>query len=169
MTLDVIQAKGQHRIGFEAFGVPISVEVGSEELLTRVRAILPPGWRPCDRVPKEHRFTLRRRGGAIYRLEHPGESLAGGSDVDVALEVLDAELRAFTAMNAPEHIFVHAGVVALGDLAIVMPGPTFSGKTTLVTELIRAGALYYSDDLAAFDRDGLVHASPKPLSIPTYG
>ena len=50
-----------------------------------------------------------------------------------------------------------------------MPGPTFSGKTTLVAELVRAGALYYSDDLAALDGEGLVHPYPKPLSIRADG
>ena len=72
-------------------------------------------------------------------------------------------------MQAPDHIFVHAGAVAFDDHAIVIPGPTFSGKTTLVAEFVRAGALYYSDDLAALDRDGLVHPYPKPLSVRAGG
>src|SRR4051812_44391381 len=157
------------RITFEAFGVPISVEVGSAELLSRVRAILPPGGRPCDSVPQDHRFGLSSRDGVSYRVVSPGESLAGSSDLDVALGVLDSQLRSFIAMAAPDHVFVHAGVVAVDDRAIVIPGPTFSGKTTLVAECVRAGALYYSDDLAALDRDGLVHPYPKPLSLRLNG
>src|SRR4051794_14182500 len=169
MSIDAPSVDDQRRIAIEAFGVPISVEVSSEELLPRVRAILPPGWRPGGSVPEDHRFRLITGDGVSYRVDAPGESLAGSSDLDVALEVLDSELRAFVAFAAPDHIFVHAGVVGLDDRAVVIPGPAFSGKTTLVVELVRAGALYYSDDLAAVDRDGLVHPYPKPLSIRVNG
>jgi hypothetical protein len=169
MPIDVLQINDCYQIAFEAFGVPISLEVGTAELLSRVRAILPPTWGACGAVPEDHEFRLITRDGVSYRIEHPGQSLAGSCDLDVAVEVLDAELRAFIAMQAPNHIFVHAGVVALDDGAVVIPGPAFSGKTTLVAEFVRAGALYYSDDLAALDRDGLVHPYPKPLSIRTNG
>src|SRR3954453_18107956 len=159
----------QHRIAFEAFGVPISVEVGSAELLSRVLAILPPGGRPCDSVPEDHEFRLFTRDGVSFRVDSPGESLAGSSDLDVALGVLDSQLRTFIAMKAPDHVFVHAGVVAFDERAVLIPGPTFSGKTTLVAACVRAGALYYSDDLAALDRDGLVHPYLKPLSMRVNG
>ena len=49
--------------------------------------------------------------------------------------------------------------------AILIPGPSFSGKTTLVAALVRAGAAYYSDEYAVLDERGLVHPYPKPLSI----
>src|SRR3954470_10963589 len=156
------------RIAFEAFGVPIGIEVGSAELLSRVLAMLPPGG-PCDSVPEDHEFRLFTRDGVSYRVEAPGESLPGSSDLDVALGVLDSQLRTFIAMAAPDHVFVHAGVVAFDDRAVLIPGPTFSGKTTLVAECVRAGALYYSDDLAALDCDGLVHPYPKPLSMRVNG
>jgi hypothetical protein len=159
----------RHRIAFEAFGVPISLETSSAELLSRVRPVLPPSRRPCESVPEEHEFRLITRDGVSYRVEHPGESLAGSCDLDVALGVLDAELRTFVAKGAPDHVFVHAGVVAFDGRAIVMPGPSFSGKTTLVAECVRAGATYYSDELAVLDRHGLVHPYPKPLSIRANG
>src|SRR3954451_21788572 len=158
----------RHRIAFEAFGVPIGIEVGSAELLSRVLAMLPPG-RPCDSVPEDHEFRLFTRDGVSYTAQGPGGSLPGSSDLDVALGVLDSQLRTFIATAAPDHVFVHAGVVAFDDRAVVIPGPTFSGKTTLVAECVRAGALYYSDDLAALDSDGLVHPYPKPLSMRVNG
>jgi hypothetical protein len=169
MPLDIVQTDDRHRIAFEVFGLPISLEVPSAELLSRVVALLPPGWRPCESVPRDHEFRLNTRDGVSYRVEHPGQSLAGSNDLDVALDVLDSELRSFIATGAPDHIFVHAGVVGLDDRAIVIPGPSFSGKTTLVGEFVRVGALYYSDDLAVLDRDGLVHPYPKPVSIRDNG
>jgi hypothetical protein len=45
------------------------------------------------------------------------------------------------------------------------PGPSLSGKTTLVAALVRAGALYFSDEFAFLDEDGLVYPYPRPLSV----
>jgi hypothetical protein len=66
-------------------------------------------------------------------------------------------------------LFVHAGVVAVGDRGIVLPGPSHAGKTHLVHALARAGATYYSDELAVVDEDGLLHPYAKPLTIRQAG
>ncbi|WP_157871812.1 hypothetical protein [Gloeothece verrucosa] len=64
-----------------------------------------------------------------------------------------------------DKLFVHAGVVGWRGRAIVIPGRSFSGKTTLAAALVKAGAIYYSDEYAVIDRDGLVHPYPRPLCI----
>ena len=46
--------------------------------------------------------------------------------------MLDAQIRLFVAAHARDRIFVHAGVVAREGRALVIPGESFSGKTTLV-------------------------------------
>jgi len=62
-------------------------------------------------------------------------------------------------------VFVHAGVDGWSGQAIVIPWRSFSGKTTLVTALVRAGATYYSDEYAVFDAQGRVHPYPRRLAI----
>lgn len=62
-------------------------------------------------------------------------------------------------------MFVHAGVVGWRGQAVLIPGRSFSGKTTLVTELVRAGAVYYSDEYAVLDSSGLVHPYARALGI----
>ena len=64
-------------------------------------------------------------------------------------------------------LFVHAGVVEWGGKAIVIPGRSYSGKSSLVWELVRAGATYYSDEYAVFDERGMVSAYPIPLKLRT--
>ena len=89
--------------------------------------------------------------------------------LELALSTLDAQLRLHIATKAPDRIFVHAGVVACDGRAIVIPGQSFSGKTTLVKALIEAGATYYSDEYAVLDEDGRVHPYARRLSIRAGG
>ncbi len=70
-----------------------------------------------------------------------------------------------TAFRAKDYLFVHAGVVAWDGKAILLPGRSMSGKTTLVRALLDAGAEYYSDEFAVLDAEGRVHPYPVPLSI----
>ncbi len=62
-------------------------------------------------------------------------------------------------------LLLHAGVLVHDRRAILLPGRSFAGKSTLVRALVRAGAVYYSDDLAAVDAAGRVHAVPRRLAI----
>ena len=48
-----------------------------------------------------------------------------------------------------------------------MPADSFKGKSTLVAELVRQGAEYYSDDFAIFDENGLVYPFPRTLTMRT--
>jgi hypothetical protein len=69
------------------------------------------------------------------------------------------------ANHALDRVFIHAGVVAWRGSALVFPGTSFAGKTTLVAALVRAGATYYSDEYAVLDTNGWVHPYPRPLQM----
>jgi hypothetical protein len=159
------EATRLHHLGFEAFGVRVALAAPSRELLRRAEPILPPGWQPIEPTPEDHHFTLSEEPSNRYRLHFRDGSVSGSADLQIALEVLDARIRAYVALHAPDYIFVHAGVVSHRGRAIVLPGSSFAGKTTLVAALIQAGATYYSDEFAVLDSEGLVHPYPKPLSI----
>jgi len=49
--------------------------------------------------------------------------------------------------------------------AIVLPGRSMSGKSSLTAALVRAGADYYSDEYAVLDSRGLVRPYPRRLAI----
>lgn len=86
-------------------------------------------------------------------------------DRELALALLEAELHLHLAEHAPSLIFIHAGVAVHRGRAIVIPGPPLSGETTLIAALVRASALYFSDEYAFLDEYGLVYPFPRPLSI----
>jgi hypothetical protein len=117
-------------------------------------------------VSKGHPERARDR---VHRLYVDGHRLARTIDSDEAFATLESGLELSVSRNARGVVFVHAGVVGWRGRAILIPGRTCSGKTSLVTALVRAGAAYYSDEFAVLDSDGLVHPYPRALSIRQEG
>lgn len=149
----------------EAFGVTVAVTADPQHFAA-IRDFLPPHARPARHPPERGRFALvKDADDALLRVVCDEQSIAGPFNLRLALGILDAELRMYIALHAPNHVFVHAGVVGVEDRAIILPGRSFAGKTTLVAALVKAGAAYWSDEFAVLDADGLVHPYPKPLSV----
>lgn len=75
------------------------------------------------------------------------------------------ELELWVAEHAVDRIFVHAGVVAFDGRALLLPGRSAAGKTTLTAALLGAGAAYGSDEYAVLSPDGRVLPYPRRLEI----
>jgi hypothetical protein len=146
-------------------GVRIQVAIEDPALAAAVDLRLPPGHRCAPFDADYPTFRVRRLERERYEVEFAASLLQDEADAAIALRVLGAEVRSFLAQRVPQHVFVHAGVVALDGRAIVLPGRSFAGKTTLVGALLRAGATYYSDELMVLDTDGLAHPYACPLSV----
>jgi hypothetical protein len=152
-------------VAVEAFGVTVAVSADPQHFAA-VRNFLPPRARPVRHPLERGRFALvKDTDDALLQVLCDEQPITGPVDLRLALGILDAELRMYIALHAPDHVFVHAGVVGVGERAIVLPGRSFAGKTTLVAALVQAGAEYWSDEYAVLDSDGLVHPYPKPLSM----
>jgi len=107
--------------------------------------------------------------GPLTRTHHvllAGERLvARSTGIDELADHLESQLALFVAETSPLRVFVHAGVVGWNGRAVVIPGRSFSGKSTMVAELVRRGARYYSDEYAVLDRRGRAHPYPRPLAL----
>jgi hypothetical protein len=156
-------------LAFEAYGVSVAVAAEDPELMERIEARLPPGHRRVEPAEDMPRLSLRRDLGDGFDVVAGGTAVTLSAELDVALRVLESQIRAEVALRSPEAVFVHAGAVAYEGRGIVLPGRSFSGKTTLVAALVRAGATYYSDEFAVLDEDGLLHPYAKPLSMRSVG
>jgi hypothetical protein len=161
---------------FTTFGVRIGIRVNDPTVLAKLTERLPPGWRPADSAIVNRLYSVKAGGAGSGRgvrhfnlLYGDAARLARTADFDELLDSFESEVQLYVAESARRRIFVHAGVVGWNGGAIVIPGPSFSGKTTLVAELIRAGATYYSDEYAVLDAQGRVHPYAKPLSIRDAG
>lgn len=148
----------------EAFGVGVRLSAADRGLLQEMISWLPPQWHEGGDGVHPASFSLTQTAADAYELDLNGSLLKGLSRAS-AIDEYERALRNHIAAAAPaEHVFIHAGVVAHAGRAIVIPGPSFSGKTTLVSALVEAGASYLSDEYAVIGRDGLVHPYPKPIS-----
>jgi hypothetical protein len=150
---------------FESFGVIAEVLSDDRALFDSVGDVLPPGWRHRDGPAAAH-FGLMRDGAITL---DGAEVARTNGDHSAALIRFGSTVRHHLALLAPAHVFIHAGVVCVSGAAIVIPGSSRTGKTTLVDALVRAGATYYSDEYAAVDPQGIIHPYAKPLSIRSEG
>jgi hypothetical protein len=148
-----------------SYGVRIGLRAGDPETLEHLVARLPPGTEVATSPSAERWYSLLEDGSERRALSVDGHPLAHGRDLERLGDAFESDVQLFVAEMAPERVFVHAGVVGWREVAILVPGRSLSGKTTLVTELVRAGASYYSDEYAVLDERGEVHPYARPLSI----
>jgi hypothetical protein len=137
---------------------------------------LPPGWKKSRRLVVQRLYSLFVGGDAgragvrrLHLLYADSVRIARDARMEQIFEALETDVQQFTAVASSRMTFLHAGVVGWQGRAIVMPGRSLSGKTTLVRELLRLGATYYSDEYAVLDDAGLVHPFARPLGIRKEG
>jgi len=137
---------------------------------------LPPGWKAAASPVVVNMYSLligseaRRPNVKRFNLLYAGGVLAARSlDPELVLHNFESDVQIYVGILARRRIFVHAGVVEWQGQAIVIPGRSMSGKTTLTAELVRAGARYYSDEYAVLDDQGRVHPYPRLLGLRSPG
>ena len=145
-------------ISFRAYGLRIGIRANSPEALRRTLCHLPPKWKPAASPVVDCLYSLidggAEKGSRVrrYNLLYTGPfRLARTLDLEKVFEVLESDLQVYIAERARTRLFVHAGVVGWRGRAIVIPGSSYSGKSTLIAALVGAGAVYYSDEYAVFD------------------
>jgi hypothetical protein len=115
--------------------------------------------RPPDLVIRIEKFEQQ------FRLLVNDVALGNSDDpvglVPTIIQVIDETILArLTTLRA-----VHAGAVLWGGRALLLPGGTHAGKSSLVVEFLRRGAEYFSDEYALIDAEGRVHPYPRPLMV----
>ena len=153
---------------FESYGAHIEFSSPDEGLLAagiaRVRSSLLGNLRPIPAGKNDVVFEIKKVGRK-YLLKRNGDELTWGESRKSFLKYFEAVVRLSVAEFSPELVFLHAGVVGWQGKGIVLPADSYQGKSTLVSELVRLGAEYYSDDFAIADARGHVHPFPRAISM----
>lgn len=147
---------------FLSHGCCVSVE-GPCEAVEAVTGLL-------DRSPVETSTPPRRRwviqwDGDAWTVTASRRQLGRWPDQHEAARVAASDLELWVAEKSPRSVFIHAGCVAVGDRAVILPGVSMAGKSTLAAALVAAGARYYSDEYAVLDEAGRVHPYACPLRL----
>jgi hypothetical protein len=155
-----------HGFGVCAFGCNIWVESTCLETRTILERYALPSSPRIDRASDQPDIVVHVvRVAEDLRLLVDDVVVASASHarslVPALIRVLDeAVIQRLTALRA-----VHAGTVVWSGRALLLPGITHAGKSTLVAELLRRGATYFSDEYALIDSEGRVHPYPRPLLL----
>lgn len=153
---------------FTAWGVHFGVAAPDAVTLATLVAHVPLGWSPAPATDRTIVYTLWPDPQPTHTRLHlcVGRTpIARPPSLAAAVQSFQRHAEFTMALLARDALFVHAGVVGVGGRAILLPGRSFAGKTTLVQALVAAGATYYSDEYALLDRAGRVHPYPRPLAI----
>jgi hypothetical protein len=154
-----------------SYGVDIGIRTNDPEMLDHIVHHLPANWESAALAKVDRMYSILHRNGTgngsrrMSVLYSDERRLARSADLDDLFTAFESNLRLFVAEFAQERVFVHAGVVGWKGQAVMIPGRSYSGKSTLVAELIRAGATYYSDEYAVLDARGRVHPYTKPIEL----
>jgi hypothetical protein len=155
---------------FRSRGLKIGVRTNDAGILASILRLLPFGARLSSDIEVDRLYSLLvgrsvRAGTRHFHLAYSGAVCVGRSlDLDDVLDSLEMNFDAAVAEFSKREIFLHAGVVGWNGAAIVIPGVSRSGKSTLVKAFLRAGAEYYSDEYAVIDAAGHVRPYPRPIS-----
>lgn len=142
-------------------GVAVSIEA-PDDLLADLTRQLPDFYEPTGNVIAQANLHA---DDAVVTVELPeGLTFTGGRD-DATMRAAASRIELLVCAALPDRVGVHAGVVSFADRAIVVPGTSMAGKSTIVRALIDAGATYFSDEFALVDADGLVWPYPRPVTL----
>lgn len=139
---------------------------GPSPLVVNVLAQLPPFYARGGQPSFQARLSVAD-GLAAVELED-GLSLTGPDGPEMH-RAFASRIELALVDRLPELVAVHAGVVATAAGAIVLPGRSMAGKSTLVQELVRQGAIYLSDEFALLTLDGRVHPYPRAMTLRAPG
>ncbi len=163
-------------LSVSAYGVRFGVQVNDPSIADGLPNHLPPELEECGALRhRAHVFAIGRSG-----IDRTGrQRYCGVRRRRVARPLLDASGRPARLRGKRPALRRGDGtgsrVCARGRRRLPRGGrfcyrdAASAGKSTLVAELVRAGAEYYSDEYAVLDSAGGVHPYPRPLSVRQAG
>lgn len=151
-----------------AFGRTVELDLEDPAVLELISQRLP-AFPPAPPGAKPHvRYVVSGRGESL-RLAINGRRRSAERDRLGTANRIVSHLQLDLARHARGLAFVHAGVVRVGGVGILIPGRSFSGKSTLVQAFCAAGAAYASDEFAVIDGRGRVRPFARPLALRRSG
>jgi hypothetical protein len=146
----------------ELLGVPVRIEAGDEELAARLALV----YGRSRGAPSARALAARiTRSAGAWWIEVDEREARTEDGATEAVRALNHELLQALMARSRTHYFVHAAVVSWRERALVLPGLSRAGKSTLALALVQEGAGYLSDELLAFTPAGRAEPLPRAFKI----
>ena len=114
----------------------------------------------------DHGIGLRRWLRPQARFLFDGRGVFEPLPADQAYPLMEWAMNWCVSNHAHQYLIVHAAVLERDGLAVVMPAPPGSGKSTLCAALMFSGWRLLSDELALLGMDdGLLWPLVRPVSL----
>lgn len=157
----------RQRRGVYQHGVPITLLASHEELLNELQSrLFLPGWEWNTAGEAVSTFALGRSSAGFQAFENSTLRLTS-TDLDEVCTYLAGRIYHCIAAHSPE-LFVHTGAVSLAGGAVLFPGSSLAGKSTLVQAMLALGAGYLSDEFAVLSSgSSLVQPFPRTIRLRT--
>lgn len=161
-------------LAFNFHGLKVGIRVSRPEVLELLPKAFPPGVRPIAAGAVDFLYSVvvggesPRPGVRLFHILYGGSArLSRTRDFEEILSILQEDMEFVVLGRAPRRLFLHAGAVGIGRSAVLIPGSSMSGKSTLTAALLSAGATCFSDEFAMIDARGRVHPYRRPISMRT--
>ena len=145
---------------YRLLGIPLRLEAPSP-VIDRFNIL----YRPFIAAPgaSPSPFFRVQASGGTWQIESPWGTLSVQDDqllMFLTWLVQDRLIR-----QTPSHYLLHAGSLEVQGKSLLLCAPSSVGKTTLTFKLIQMGAGFLSDEIAAVDPQGQVHAFPRSVGL----
>jgi hypothetical protein len=162
--------QSSHVSRLSAFGAVMEIVCDDPDVWELCAGALPAYWWAEETAPPDVRFAIGRRGGEagdelLFSFAEEGRRPREDITAARVRALLSIRMDYLLGAHARGCAFIHAGLVLHGGRAIVLPGASRAGKSTLTAALVRAGAEYVSDDVAVIGGDGRVHLLTRQIAL----
>jgi hypothetical protein len=148
---------------FQGYGASVRVDAPADIPLSELQSHVAPEILPtkCANGPSDLHLT---RWNGEYHLVYGERRYGPYRTMHSALRGVSNGIHFVIGKRSPL-TFLHAGAVEIDGSAVVFPGHSRWGKSTLVSSLVEDGCGYLSDEYAVVSPEGNVFPLSKPIRI----
>lgn len=159
-----------HSAQLSAFGAVMEIACTDREILKQGIEALPGYWLRSEGGRPDVCFGIetairRQEGEKHFLFRENGKALGSAINGAQALHRLAKRMDYYLGAYARDCAFLHSGVILHNGRAVLIPGLSHTGKSTLTAALVRIGAHYVSDDVAVIDRTGRAYFLSRAISL----
>lgn len=159
-----------HFARLSAFGAVVEITSPDRETLEQCTATLPGYWLKSEGRRPDICFNINTpthelEGERHFLFQENGIPLRFTINGAQAQHLLAKRMDYLLGAYARDCAFLHSGIVLHEKQAILIPGLSHAGKSTLTAALVQIGAHYVSDDIAVLDRGGRAYFLSRAVNL----